>query len=115
MVVYTLLQNDLNDEEVDRLFRALADATRRDILRRALKKESTVSELAKVYDISFAAVQKHISVLEAAQLVQKRQSGRERWVSGNHDAIQKAQLLLGKYEEIWRNRVEQLDAILAKE
>ena len=106
---------DLSEDHVDRIFRALADATRRDILRRALDAESTVSELAAVYEISFAAVQKHIAVLEEAQLVQKRQRGRERLVSGNPDTIQRAQHLLSKYEQIWRNRVQQLDALLAEE
>lgn len=99
--------------EVDRLFRALADATRRDIVRRTLAREATVSELAASYDMSFAAVQKHVAVLERAGLVTKQPQGRERLVGGNLAAIRKAQALLDRYEDIWRGRVERLDALLA--
>ncbi len=101
--------------EVDRLFRALADGTRRDIVRRTLTREATVSELAASYDMSFAAVQKHVAVLERAGLVTKHPQGRERLVRGNPDAIRRAQALLDRYEDIWRGRVERLDALLADE
>lgn len=101
--------------EVDRLFRALADGTRRDIVRRTLADEATVSELAGSYDMSFAAVQKHVAVLERAGLVTKHPQGRERLVRGNPDAIRKAQGLLDRYEDIWRGRVERLDALLAED
>jgi DNA-binding transcriptional ArsR family regulator len=99
---------------VDRLFRALSDATRRDIVRRTLAGEATVSELAGSYDMSFAAVQKHVAVLERAGLVTKSPQGRERLVRGNPDAIRKAQSLLDRYEEIWRGRVSRLDALLTE-
>lgn len=104
---------DLSDDEVDRIFRALADATRRDILRRILLEDATVSQLAAPYDMSFAAVQKHVAVLEGAGLVTKRPQGRERIVRGNPEAIQRAQALLGRYEQIWRHRIDRLDALLA--
>jgi len=103
----------LSDDEVDRIFRALADATRRDILRRTLAGEASVSQLAALYDMSFAAVQKHVAVLEGAGLVTKHPSGRERHVRGNPETIRRAQHLLGRYEQIWRGRVERLDALLA--
>lgn len=103
---------ELGDREVDRIFRALADATRRDIVRRTLVGEASVSELAGAYDMSFAAVQKHVSVLEEAGLVTKRPQGRERMVRGNLDAIQRAQALLERYEQIWRSRVDRLDELL---
>src|SRR3954470_2507635 len=103
----------LPDHEVDRIFRALADATRRDILRRTLAGEASVSQLAAAYDMSFAAVQKHVAVLEAAGFVTKEPQGRERIIRGNPDTIRQAQLLLGRYEEIWRSRIDRLDAMLA--
>jgi DNA-binding transcriptional ArsR family regulator len=105
----------LSDAEVDRLFRALADATRRDIVRRTLLGEASVSELAAAYDMSWAAVQKHVAVLEGAELVTKEARGRERIVRGNPTQIQRAQALLDSYEQIWRARVERLDALLTEE
>lgn len=98
---------------MDRLFRALADGTRRDIVRRTLTRAASVSELAASYDMSFAAVQKHVAVLERAGLVTKHARGRERRVRGNPEAIRKAQALLDRYEAIWRGRVERLDALLS--
>lgn len=106
-------QRELTDDEVDRIFRALADATRRDIVRRTLGAEATVSALAQDYDMSFAAVQKHVAVLERAGLVTKEPQGRERLVRGNPTAIQRAQALLDSYEQLWRDRISRLDALLA--
>ncbi len=102
----------LTDDEVDRIFRALADSTRRDILRRTLTGEVSVSHLAAFYDMSFAAVQKHVAVLEGAGLVTKHPYGRERRVLGNPDTLKRAQELLGRYEDIWRGRIARLDALL---
>lgn len=93
----------------------MADATRRDILRRSLHGESSISTLAAAYDMSFAAVQKHIGVLEAAGLVTKEPRGRERIVHGNPDPIRRAQQLLDAYEQIWRDRIDRLDALLAED
>jgi DNA-binding transcriptional ArsR family regulator len=106
-------RDELTDDEVDRIFRALADATRRDIVRRTLIGEETVSRLAEDYAMSFAAVQKHIAVLERAGLVTKQPHGRERLVRGNPSAIQRAQALLDSYEQLWRSRIARLDALLA--
>lgn len=102
----------LDDDEVDRIFRALADATRRDIIRRTMAGQASVSQLAAAYDMSFAAVQKHVAVLEGAGLVTKAPHGRERIIRGNPETIGKAQGLLDRYEEIWRSRVDRLDALL---
>lgn len=102
----------LTDDEVDRIFRALADSTRRDILRRTLDGEVSVSQLAAFYDMSFAAVQKHVVVLEGAGLVTKHPHGRERRVRGNPETLKRAQALLGRYEDIWRGRIARLDALL---
>jgi len=106
---------ELTDAEVDRIFRALADATRRDIVRRTLIGEETVSQLAQDYSMSFAAVQKHVAVLETAGLVTKQQHGRERLVRANPAVIQHAQALLDSYEELWRSRISRLDALLAED
>jgi DNA-binding transcriptional ArsR family regulator len=112
MVVYSDQPIALSDDTVDRIFRALADATRRDIVSRTLAGEATVSQLAAAYDMSFAAVQKHVAVLEGAGLVTKHPHGRERLVRGNPDTIQRAQSLLDGYEQIWRGRLARLDALL---
>ena len=108
-----VIESALSDAEVDRVFRALADATRRDILRRTLTGEVSVSRLADAYDMSFAAVQKHVAVLEAAGLVTKHAHGRERLVRGEPEGVRRAQTLLGHFEEIWRGRTARLDALLA--
>ena len=107
-------QTELSDDQIDRVFHALATATRRDILRRTLEREQSVSALAADYDMSFAAVQKHVAVLEAAELVVKRAEGRERLVRADPDMIARARALLGRYEDLWRSRVDRLDALLAE-
>lgn len=104
----------MNDAEVDRLFRALADATRRDIVARVLGGEpSSISDLAERYDMSFAAVQKHVAVLESAGLVTKHAHGRERMVRGNPERIARARALLAELEGLWKARFSQLDKVLA--
>ena len=104
---------ELTDEDVNRIFRALADATRRDIVRRTLVDEISVSQLADAYDMSFAAVQKHVVMLEDAHLVTKRARGRERMVRGNPERIHDAQRLLDQFEQLWRSRIDRLDTLLA--
>lgn len=108
-------QQSLTDADVDRLFKALADATRRDILRRTIDAEPSVSELAGRYDMSFAAVQKHVAVLETAGLIVKRAEGRERLVRADPARIARASALLGEYEALWRARIGRLDFILASD
>lgn len=103
----------ISDEQVNRVFRALADATRRDIVRRTLRAEASISELASDYDMSFAAVQKHVAVLEAADLVARIPRGRERIIEGRPETIRRAQELLSHFEEIWRGRIGRLDALFA--
>jgi DNA-binding transcriptional ArsR family regulator len=108
-----VVETELSDREVDRIFRALADATRRDIVRRTLVGEASVSELAQSYAMSFAAVQKHIAVLEGAGLVTKESRGRERLVRADPTTIAHARALLDAYADLWRGRIDRLDAILA--
>ena len=99
--------------DVDLLFHALADATRRDIVRRTMGQQFSVSALARHYPMSFAAVQKHVAVLEGAGLVTKQAQGRERIVRGNPERIARARELLGRLEELWRARFSQLDALFS--
>jgi DNA-binding transcriptional ArsR family regulator len=101
--------------EVDRVFGALADRTRRDIVTRVLGREASVSALAERYEMSFAAVQKHVAVLERAGLVTKQASGRERLVRGDVSTIRAAARLLDEYEEIWRGRIGRIDQLLAED
>ncbi|WP_203580928.1 ArsR/SmtB family transcription factor [Microbacterium hibisci] len=107
-----VVRNELSDDEIDRVFHALAAATRRDILRRTIGGEHSVSALAREYDMSFAAVQKHVAVLEEAGLIVKRAEGRERLVRADPEMIARARALLARYEELWRARIDRLDALL---
>jgi DNA-binding transcriptional ArsR family regulator len=107
-------QRELSEAEVDRVFHALATSTRRDILRRTIEREQSVSTLASEYEMSFAAVQKHVAVLEAANLIVKRAEGRERLVRANPEMIARARALLARYEELWRSRIARLDELLAE-
>ena len=104
---------ELADEEIDRLFRALADATRRDIVRRTLDRATSVTELADAYDMSWAAVQKHVAVLERAGLVTKAAHGRRRLVAADVDQLARARRALTRLEDLWRARFGQLDDVLA--
>ena len=107
---------DLRSEgETDRVFQALSDATRRDILVRAICHEQSVSALARHYEMSFAAVQKHVAVLERAALVTKERRGREQIVSGHAPTLHKAAALLDAYEQMWIERTTRIAGILAGE
>jgi DNA-binding transcriptional ArsR family regulator len=101
-----------SEEALNQLFRALADGTRRDILARSLTETPSVSALASRYEMSFAAVQKHVAVLERAGLIKKCAHGREQLVSANHARLRRAAELLEYFEAIWRQRVAQLDDVL---
>lgn len=109
-----MVVDQLSDAEVDRLFHALADSTRRDIVRRTLTEEASVSTLAAAYDMSFAAVQKHVALLEEVGLVSKQPNGRERLVKAEPTRIADAQALLTRLEELWHARFSQLDDVLAE-
>ena len=100
---------------MDRVFHALSDPTRRDIVRLVLDTEHSVSALAERYPMSFAAVQKHVAVLERAELVHKRRHGREQRVRGDIDALRTVNRLLDQYEAVWRSRIAQMDEILKEE
>jgi DNA-binding transcriptional ArsR family regulator len=100
--------------DFDRIFAALADATRRDIVRRAVDAEEGVAELASHYAMSFAAVQKHVAVLERAGLVTKQRSGRRKIVRTNPEGLRVARRLLDRYEELWRGRIDRMTALVTE-
>ncbi|HYJ13678.1 MAG TPA: helix-turn-helix domain-containing protein [Thermomicrobiales bacterium] len=101
-----------SEEQLDLLFHALSDRTRRDILRRCFTQEPSVSLLATSYPISLTAIQKHVRVLEDAGLVSRTRSGREQRVSTRHDGIEEARQALDHLEKDWRGRVERMSALL---
>lgn len=110
-----VVQERLSSAQVDRIFHALSDATRRDVVARVMGGEqASVSLLASRYRMSFAAVQKHVAVLEKAGLVSKHVQGRERLVRGNPERIAHVRALLVQLEDLWRSRFSQLDAVLAE-
>lgn len=106
---------DEHEDRADAMFHALADRTRRDILRRVLAGEHSVSRLAASYDMSFAAVQKHVAVLEGAGLVTKRRSGRESLTSGDVAAVRSVRSMLIELEAVWRGRISRIDDLIAQE
>src|SRR5580700_12138264 len=110
-----MVVDQLTDEAADRIFQALGAATRRDILARAIRQEQSVSALARHYKMSFAAVQKHVAVLERAALVTKERRGREQIVSANAPTLHKASALLDAYEQLWIERTTRIADILAGE
>jgi DNA-binding transcriptional ArsR family regulator len=105
---------ELPEADADRLFRALADATRRDILRRCMHGEPSLSRLADIYPMSFAAVHKHVAVLERAGLVSKERRGREQLVRTDGDALARARRVLDELEALWRRRVDRMAELLAE-
>jgi DNA-binding transcriptional ArsR family regulator len=109
-----MVVHQLSDREVDLVFRALADTTRRDIFQRVIGGGLSVSTLADDYEMSFAAVQKHVSVLERAALVTKERHGREQIVHGNLSTLRRAAALLDAFEEIWIGRATKIAEILGE-
>jgi DNA-binding transcriptional ArsR family regulator len=109
-----MVVDKLSDADLDRLFQAFADATRRDIVIRVTTGEYSVSGLAQHYAMSFAAVQKHVAVLERACLVTKEKRGREQIVRAHHEGLETARRLLDEYETIWRQRAGRIADILAQ-
>jgi DNA-binding transcriptional ArsR family regulator len=99
--------------DFDRMFGALADATRRDIVRRAIDAREGVAELAGHYPMSFAAVQKHVAILERAGLVTKERIGRRKVVRANLEGLRIARRLLDQYEELWRGRIGRMTDLIA--
>jgi DNA-binding transcriptional ArsR family regulator len=101
-----------NTFNVDQVFRALADATRRDIVRRAIAGDEGVAELAEHYPMSFAAVQKHVAVLERAGVITKERVGRRKVVRTDLDGLAIARRLLDQYEDLWRGRFQRMTELI---
>lgn len=110
-----VVDSALDAPEADKLFHALADATRRDIVRTVMVQEHSVSALARRYPMSFAAVHKHVAVLEGAGLITKRRSGREALVRGDIEGVRDARSALDALEQLWQERVAEMDRILAED
>jgi DNA-binding transcriptional ArsR family regulator len=100
--------------DFDRMFGALADHTRRDIVRRAIDGGEGVAELASHYPMSFAAVQKHIAILERAGLVTKQRIGRRKVVRANLEGLRVARRLLDQYEDLWRGRIDRMAELVTE-
>src|SRR5256886_15839326 len=104
----------LQGEHADRVFRALAEPTRRDVLRRAMQGTLSVSGLARLYPMSTTAVQNHVAVLEDAGLVHLTRHGREQLVKTEIDTIAKAQALLAEFEVLWRGPLDRIGDVFPK-
>ncbi len=102
-----------DEDRADAWFQALSDRTRRDILRRVLAGEHSVSTLAASYDMSFAAVQKHVALLEKAGLLTKRRQGREALASGDVAAVRSVGEMLIELESLWRGRISRIEELIA--
>src|SRR5262245_27952251 len=111
---YMVVPVQIAPPDLDRVFDALADRTRRDIVRRAISAEEGVLELASHYPMTFSAVQKHVAVLERAGLITKQRIGRRKVVRTNLEALLVARRLLDRYEELWRARIGRMDALIAE-
>lgn len=107
-----MVVDQLERDQADLVFAALSDGTRRDIVTRVLRHEESVTSLASHYAMSFAAVQKHVAVLERALLVTKQRRGREQLVSGHVETVRAAQALLEQLEQIWRGRLDRIADLL---
>jgi DNA-binding transcriptional ArsR family regulator len=104
MVEYTL--------SLDNIFSSLSDPTRRDILRRVASQEMSIGEIARYYDLTFAAVSKHLKVLERAKLIIKQRRGKEQMVTVVPQALKDADEYLEQYRRLWEERFDRLDALL---
>lgn len=101
--------------QLDRVFHALSDSTRRAILFDLSRREKTVGEIARPYDMSLAAVSKHLTVLEKARLIQRRKEGSFQIVSLKADALQPAERWISRYRKFWESRLEALKDLLERE
>ncbi len=108
-------ERTFDEEEVDLLFHALSDRTRRDIMGKVSQGGQSISDLARQYEVSFAAIQKHVSVLEKASLVTKELNGRQKIVRNNPETLHRATELLTRYERLWTQRIDAIGQILDQE
>jgi DNA-binding transcriptional ArsR family regulator len=104
----------VSPRDFDRMVGALADHTRRDIVRRAITAEEGIVELASHYSMSFAAVQKHLAILERAGLVTKERNGRRKVVRTSLERLRVVRRLLDEYEELWRGRIDRMAELISE-
>lgn len=103
---------DADTQALDRVFRALASEPRREILRRTARRRYTVTELAEHFDMSLAAVSKHVCVLDDANLVHKTREGRLLWRRLNPDALEPARATIEELRSFWKKQLDQLERFL---
>lgn len=103
------------DTQIDLVFSSLADPTRRDIFQRVTRNEQTISEIAPNYKMSFAAVAKHLQIMEKAKLISKRKKGRQQLVSARPATLKSIEKYLADYEKLWNKRFDMLEDLLNKE
>jgi DNA-binding transcriptional ArsR family regulator len=101
--------------QLDRIFRALGDQTRRAILAMVAERERSVTELAQPFEMSLAAVSKHLKTLEAAGLVERRWIGREARCRLRPDALMTADAWLAHYRKFWTERLDALERFLREQ
>jgi len=109
MVEYNHIQN------LDSIFHSLSDPTRRDILHRIAQGEHSVSELVAQYDVSFAAISKHLKVLQKASLIRKRKEGKKYMITLAPNTLKSADEYLEQYRQMWQSRHDKLAILLEKE
>lgn len=97
---------------LDSTLHALSDSTRRDMLLRMAEQEHTVSELAEPYDMSMAAVSKHLKVLETANLIVKRKEGRRYHCRMNYEPLVEVNELINRYRQFWEARLDELERFI---
>lgn len=105
----------VESKELDNVFHSLADPTRRDILRRVMRKEMSVSEVAAPYETTLAAISKHLKVLERARLIQKKRRGKQQFIALSPPAFKHATEYLEKYRELWDGRLDRLEKFLKED
>lgn len=97
---------------LDRVFRALASEPRREMLRQVAARQRTVTELAERFDMSLAAVSKHVRVLEDARLVRQTREGRRHWCRLNPQALESARASLDELRMFWNTQLDGLERFL---
>jgi DNA-binding transcriptional ArsR family regulator len=98
--------------QLDSIFASLSDPIRRDILSRVSHAELSISDLVAEYTISFAAVSKHLKIMERAKLIVKRKEGKKQMVSIAPDALRSADEYLEQYRRMWQSRYDKLDRVI---
>jgi len=104
-----------DEDRADALFHAMADRTRRDIMRRVLVGDHSVSALAAGYDMSFASVQKHVAILDRVGLLSKRRHGREQLTHGEVTVVRSMASMLAEFEDLWRDRIARIEDLLERD